>query len=377
MEGPLSERVDRLPDRPGVYLFVSAGGTVLYVGKASRLRSRVRQYLTGHDGRPMVPHLVRAAVDVRVTLVDTEKEALLLENTLIKKHRPRYNTRLVDDANFLHLWIDPDSEWPDFHLVRRLDPGRGRVFGPYPSASRARSTLDLLNRRFPLRTCSDQELRSRKRPCLLHQMNRCLAPCVGLCSTEEYGEVVQQSLMFLEGRNSELLDSLREQMLTFSEQERFEDAARVRDLVFAVEKSIEHQQVVDEKRIDRDTWGLFRELDRGMVSVTPVRKGFMQEALVLPLQGAVGEDGEVLSSLLNQWYDQHPCPSEVLVPAVLADQQALEEVLTERRGRRVHLHCPQRGHKSRLVTLASKNARSAFQREHTRTERSLRAVEEL
>ena len=169
---PFAERVAQLPTTPGVYLFKAASGEVLYVGKASNLRARVRQYLAGTDGRFMVPFLVAASADVDVVLVDSEKEALILENTLIKRHRPPYNVKLRDDKNFLHLRLDTRRPWPRYEVVRTIKSDKARYFGPYSSAAKARRTLEFLQRVFPLRTCSDAVLRSRRRPCLLHQMDR-------------------------------------------------------------------------------------------------------------------------------------------------------------------------------------------------------------
>ena len=259
----LAEQAARLPKTPGVYLFKNAKGEVLYVGKARNLQSRVRQYLSGHDERPQVRPLVLAAKTVDVVLVNTEKEALILESTLIRKHQPRYNVRLLEGASFLHLRIDTNAEWPTWTLTRRIGqdgskPGV-RYIGPVPSAQQARSTLSFLNRRFPLRTCTDDELKRRKRPCLLHQMKRCIAPCVNLCTKEQYDAVVSESLLFLEGRSDELRKRLEERMAALAAEERYEEAAAIRDQIRAIAGTVERQQMVDAKGSDRDVWGLFRE----------------------------------------------------------------------------------------------------------------------
>lgn len=377
----LHARAESLPQEPGVYLFKDARGRVLYVGKAKNLRARVKQYVLGHDERVMVPFLVRAAHDVEITVVRTEKEALLLENSLIKKHRPRYNTQLVDDTNFLHLRLDPSEPWPRYRLTRGVNDGRARYFGPYTSAQRARATLEFLGRRFPLRTCSDEELARRKRPCLLYEMHRCLAPCVNLCTREQYEGVIQQSVLFLEGKNQELLDRLRREMFSAAEAEHFEEAARLRDLVRAIEATVERQQVVDTKQIDRDVWGLYREGERGAVALLPVREGALQEAITLPFQGVLEEDGDLLSSVLNHWYQEStPLPPEVLVPVEIPDAAALVEVLTERRGLprgALQLRTPQRGDKKSLVELALSNAKYAFSQRQAETDRAALALAEL
>ncbi len=367
MDNKLQERIDRLPRAPGVYLFRSADGTVLYVGKALSLRARVRQYFAGHDSRIMVPRLVREIADVEVVLTSTEKEALILENTLIKKHQPRYNAQLRDDKNFLHLRLDPRAPWPRLTLRRRIRTDGARWFGPYHSAARARRTLDAVQRHFPLRRCSDRALASRSRPCLLFQMKRCLAPCVDEVEQEAYALVVEEAALFLSGRSRELLDRLEARMMAHADKERFEDAARLRDTIRAIQATMERQRVVDRRLADRDVWGLFREGERTVATILPVRGGFLQDPVSRWVGGEQLDDPELLSTLLNQHYDpgegENPrerIPPELLVPADPADHAALEELLSERRGARVRLHRPQRGDKRALVELAIRNARERF-----------------
>ncbi len=374
----LSETIAGFPRDPGVYLFKDATGRVLYVGKAKDLRARVRQYISGTDERFMVPFLVGATVDIEVVRTVSEKEAIILENTLIKKHRPRYNTKLVDDANFLHLRIDPRQEWPDFQLVRKVTDTKARHFGPFASASRARATLEFMNRNFPLRSCSDSELASRRRPCLLYQMKRCLAPCVGLVTRETYDEVIEEAIMFLEGRNKELIVRLQNRMKEKATSLEFEEAARLRDLVASIEATIQRQHVVDDALGDRDVWALHRENDRGMVALVPIRRGMMQEAIPLTLKSVSGEDGELMSSLLNTWYQEGAeIPPEIFVSVEPPDAEPLSEVLCERAGHAVKIAMPQRGSKRRLVELAIQNAGALFAQERARADRTTRGLEEL
>lgn len=384
-DGALPERVAQLPTQPGVYLFKDARGRVLYVGKAKNLRARVRQYVSGQDERLMVPFLVEQVADVDVVLVHSDKDAILLENTLIKKHRPRFNVKLVDDSSFLHLRIDRRERWPRFRLVRRIQDTKARHFGPFASASRARATLEFVGRRFPLRTCSDRELRSRSRPCLLHQMHRCVAPCVDLCTPEEYDRIVDEALLFLEGRNDELVTRLRARMEAEAEALRFEEAARLRDLIRAIEASIERQHVVDARLANRDVWGLFRSAHRGVLAVVPIRGGKMQEAATVPLEGIGSADPELLSTLLNTWYGEGvQIPGEILLPLSPVDADALQEVLAERRAAAeerqsaaVKLVVPKRGDKRKVVELANRNAESAFRRRAAREEQQLDALKAL
>jgi len=373
----LESRAAELPLTAGVYLFKDRRGKVIYVGKAVNLRARVRQYLAGADERMMVPFLVKHATDVEVVVTDTEKEALLLENTLIKKHRPRFNAKLRDDSNFLHLRIDPKSEWPRYDLVRRIRDDGARTFGPYHSASKARTTLAFLQRAFPLRTCTDAVLHSRKRPCLLHQMGRCAAPCVGLVDAEAYQEIVEGSMAFLEGKPQPALRSLHGRMIAAADKLEFEKAARLRDLAFSIEASVERQKVVDVDLGDRDVWGLYREGRRGAFAVIPVREGVMTEPKAALVEHG-DEDPELLSTLLNTTYSgDAPIPPQILVPILPAGHDALEEVLSERRGARVRVRSPQRGDKVRLVELAAENARIRYLRETDEDERHARAMQEL
>ena len=377
----LDAQAEILPTTAGVYLFRAASGEVLYVGKAINLRARVRQYLQGHDARVMVRYLVAASDRIDTLPVSNEKEALILENSLIKQHQPRYNIRLRDDKNFLHLRIDPKAFWPRYTLVRKPKDDGARYFGPYHSATHARRTLSFVQKSFPLRTCADVVLRARKRPCLLHQMRRCVAPCVALCTPAEYGAVIDESVMFLQGRNRDLLRRLERRMADAAEGEQFEEAARVRDLLRSVEAALQSQSVADVKLGDRDVWALFREGDRGAIACLPVRGGLAREPRVFPFQGEVGEDEALLSAALNRWYEEGPdVPPEVVLPVVLPDGAALAELLTERRGAKVELHVPKRGDKTRLLTIARAAAETRFagaQTEEQRRERALETIAEI
>ena len=374
----LDKQAAELPQRPGVYLFKDAQGEVLYVGKAVDLRARVRQYLSGHDERFMVRFLVAAAQDIDVVLVDTEKEALILENTLIKQHRPPYNVKLRDDKNFLHIKVDRRRQWPRFELVRRIEDDGTPTFGPYSSAQKARRTLEFLQRSFPLRTCSDSVLNSRTRPCLLHQMGRCVGPCVeGLTTPQAYDELVDEAILLLQGKRGEVVERLRTRMFAAAEREAFEEAARLRDLAAEIELTLQRQKVVDPRLADRDVWGIFQEGDLGAVAVLPMRGGMLMEPWFLDLRGESGQLPELLSSWINAAYSSGFVPPELLLPSEPSGTQALEEVLGERRGGRVRIKTPQRGDKRRLLELAQANARDRFRRKTDAAERKQRTLDEL
>lgn len=357
----LTQKIDDLPIQPGVYLFKNSRGKVLYVGKATSLRARVRQYFAGHDSRQMVPFLVSAIADLEVIVTNTPKEALLLENTLIKKHRPRFNVKLRDDSNYLHLRLDLNQSWPRYRVVRNVGRDRARYFGPYTSAAKARQTLAFLQRIFPLRTCTDSVLRSRSRPCLLHQMGRCAAPCVDLVDETTYGTIARDSMALLDGRTHEVIRSLRERMTRHAAAEEFELAAQVRDLLQSIEATVERQEVIDPKRVDRDVWGVHRDGWAAAIACVPMREGVMSEPRFQHAEAVMEDDAELLSSVINSYYaDGIPIPGELLVSVLPSDADALAGVLSERKGRKVSIHRPERGRKVSLVDMAVENARVRF-----------------
>jgi len=217
---------------------------IIYVGKARHLRNRIRNYFSGTDSRPMVPFLVSRVHDVDFIITKTEKEALLLENSLIKEHHPRYNVNLRDDKTYINIRIAPTETFPRFQLVRRPKQDGALYFGPYPASASAKETLRFLQWIFPLRTCSDQELNTRKRPCLEYEIKRCLAPCVGLINASSYGQLVMDAVAFLGGREKKLMSELRKRMKAASDESNFEEAATLRDRIAAIEETLEKQRVV-------------------------------------------------------------------------------------------------------------------------------------
>jgi len=374
----LEAQAEQLPQRPGVYLFQGAKGETLYVGKARRLRERVQQYLAGHDTRTMVPVLVSLTRRIDIAVTDTEKEALLLENTLIKLHKPRYNVLLKDDSSYLYLSIRPQSAWPRFTIARKRKNKKAVYFGPYTSASKARKSLSFLQRVYPLRTCTDQVLRNRKRPCLLHQMGRCVAPCTEEISKTHYNNLIKEAMALLEGKRESVVGQLTDKMLAHSEAMEFEQAANVRDVIESLRATIERQKVVAKRSIDQDIWGIHLVDGLGAISVVPYREGIMQQPINGVFQYVEDAPDETLSSLMNQYYQhQTLIPPRVLVPLDLTDQDALQEVLSERRGTRCVLTRPQRGMPARLMKLAKTNAQVHFQSQRNNDLQMEEALSEL
>jgi excinuclease ABC subunit C len=359
----LEEKLERLPADPGVYLMKDAAGEVIYVGKAVSLRSRVRSYFgRSSDTRAFIPFLDSILDDIDTVVVSNEKEALLLENELIKRYQPRFNVLLKDDKNFICLRLDPAGEWPRLEVVRRFKRDGAMYFGPYASASSIRETLRIINRYIQLRTCSDHVLRNRKRPCLLHQIGRCPAPCVYDVSREEYAQSVREVALFLEGRGGELLDMLRFRMKAAAQGLRFEQAARLRDQLFAIERSLERQKIATTEMVDQDVFSYHREADRLVIYVLYVRQGRLNGGQAFPFTRQEFPDEELLASFVNLYYHQdNVLPDEVLLPLRLeGGVEPLQELLTERRGRRVRVLVPQRGEKLRLVEMSAANARQAL-----------------
>jgi excinuclease ABC subunit C len=359
----LEEKLERLSTAPGVYLMKDAAGEVIYVGKAVNLRSRVRSYFgRSSDTRAFIPFLESVLADVDTVVVSNEKEALLLENELIKRHQPRFNVLLKDDKNFICLRLDPSGEWPRLEVVRRFKRDGASYFGPYASASSIRETLRIINRYFQLRTCSDHVLHHRRRPCLLHQIGRCPAPCVYDVSPTDYAQSVREVALFLEGKGGELVVALRGRMKAAAQALRFEQAARLRDQLFAIERSLERQKIATTETIDQDVFGYHREADRLVIYVLYVRQGRLNGGQAFPFTGQEFPDEELLGSFVNLYYgEDNVLPDEVLLP--LRPEGGLEplaELLTEKRGRRVRVLVPQRGEKLRLVEMSVANARQAL-----------------
>jgi excinuclease ABC subunit C len=374
----LRKTLDELPQAPGCYLMKDRAGEVVYVGKAASLRSRVRQYFDAGrgDDRIFVPLLEDLLGDVEVIVTRSEKEAVLLENELVKRHRPRFNVRLRDDKDFIVLRLDERHPYPRLE-VRRAREKRvagARYFGPYSSASSIRETLRIVNRHFQLRTCTDHVLDHRKRPCILYQIHRCPAPCVYDVPPEEYRRSVEDAVEFLEGRESELVERLQARMAEAAAAFRYEDAARLRDQLQAVERSLEKQRVLMADRADRDVFGLHREGPDLVVQVLSMRGGRLQDARSHPFREQEFPDEEILSSFLSLYYEQNPAPDEVLCPVEPVQAEALADVLSERRGRRVRILTPRRGAKADLLEVAARNAEQGFRTWHERDERREKAL---
>lgn len=345
------------PRAPGVYLMSDARGKILYVGKANSLRARLHNYSApGGDGRPQVPHLLPRVADVRCIVTATEKDALLLENTLIKKHRPQFNVFLRDDKEYLLLRIDRNEPFPRPELVRRVSRDGASYFGPYSSAKGIRETMRLLYRMFYLCSCSPKKFAKRRRACLNHQLGRCGGACVGRISREEYLPYVDNAIRFLKGEYKELAKGWKDEMARLAGEMRFEEAAKLRDRIGTVERTLARQRVVRSVPGDVDAIGWFLEGTEAAVAVLHVRAGRLSDAHNFHFR-AEEEPPEALSSFLVQHYTEEAFfPGEILLPVDLPDSSPHELLLSERAGRTVRIRTPRVGERRRLVSLASKNA---------------------
>ncbi|NQT88542.1 excinuclease ABC subunit UvrC [bacterium] len=375
----LTAKLDALPDACGVYLFKDRRKKVIYVGKAINVRSRVRSYFqAAGDERVFVEHMVPKIADLDWVLVANEKEALILENNLVQQFKPRYNINLKDDKTFLSIRLDRRKPYPRLEVVRRTTEDGALYFGPYSSAAAVRETLRIVNAVFPIRKCSDRVFEGRSRPCLYFQMGRCLGCCSGKVSATAYDEMLDEAVLFLRGRNRELADRLRQKMKDAAAAREYEQAARCRDQLAAVQRTMEKQDITSARRVDRDVFAFFKEGDSMRVQALLVRAGRLANvpAFGFDTKGLSG-DGAFASFLERFYAATRFIPPEVLVPVALPSRATLEEWLGERRGSRVRILTPQRGEKARLVAMAARNAESGFRAEHATKQDRRRTLETL
>ena len=359
----IETKLSELPASPGVYLMKSAAGEVIYVGKAASLRSRVRSYFHSQETMPARTRLLVAEIaDFDVIWTDTEAEAFLVEDGLIKRHQPRFNVRLRDDKRYPYLKIT-DEAYPRVLVVRRRFPDGARYFGPYTSVKSMRSTLKLAQKLFPIRTCAlDLPLTTPRRPCLNYHIGRCVGPCAELVNREEYGRAVDGAAMLFEGRITGLVRKITAEMRDAAENQEYERAASLRDRVGALTRSLERQSVSLSDLVDRDVIGLAVEGDRASAQVFLVRGGRVSGRETFHLRApADPSEGEVLAAFLGQYYTKATSiPKEVLLPFDIEEPDRLAAWLSALRGNRVTIRRPQRGEKRQLVELAAQNARFAL-----------------
>jgi len=348
-----------VPTRPGVYLFKDSSSKFLYVGKAANLRNRLRSYFaTPYGMMPKTRRLMQQAVDFEFVVTDSESEALILENTLIKRHRPQFNTRLRDDKTYPYIKIDPTEEFPQVYFTRRVLNDGARYFGPFASTGSIRKTLNLVKKLFPYRSCTKPITGTDARPCLEYYIHRCVAPCVGYADKDSYKEVIQQVLMFLEGKTGDVVRQLNRRMTDSADNLEFEQAARIRDQIQAIERVNEEQKMVSLRSQDMDIVAMAQERNEAWVEAFFIRKGMLVGRDHFIMDGVQDEEeGKVISTFIQQFYDRASyVPPLVLIQHEADETPLLTEWLSARRGGPVSLQIPVRGEKRKLMALVGENA---------------------
>jgi excinuclease ABC subunit C len=378
----LANTLKSLPTGPGVYLFRDDRDRVLYVGKAKSLRPRVRSYFqAAAEARATLRQLPEKVVDVEVIVTDTEVEALHLEQNLVKRHRPPFNVRLRDDKSFPYIAVTVEDDFPRVMFTRERHRRGVLYFGPYANAKKVRQTLDVLNRAFQFRPCEGPKPgRHSGIPCLDYHIERCHAPCVDYISKENYAEIIDGVVQFLSGDTQPIMRRLEQRMHAAAAEERFEEAARLRNRLFSV-RHLAERQAADKRAVGTiDVIGLALDGDRGVVQIFPLREGKMIDRYSFHLENVGGQDvTTVVEEFSLEYYGSSPSiPPQIVVPSDVGDVAALEEFLSARRGARVEVRAPMRGEKRRLQQLASENARVALESAAAEAaQKRLRRVEAL
>jgi excinuclease ABC subunit C len=379
--GISDDKIKPVPASPGVYLLKDKKGRSLYIGKAKNLRNRVLSYF--HEGgdpqRPQIAYLMKEVEDLDYFVTRNEREALILENSLIKQKKPRYNIRLRDDKNYLSLRLNPKERFPRLTLTRRVLKDGALYYGPFASSDALRKTKRLIHKVFPLRDCTDEKFRRHSaRPCLNYYMGMCLGPCAGKVGEEGYREVVGQVKMFLRGEKSRIIDLLMNNMEKAAEEMRYEDAAHYRDQVRLIEKNLGDQMLITPDTKDRDIVGFHREGKDIEFSVLFSRGGSLVDKAGYSFKYAAGTDEELLGEFLSQFYGgSRFIPNEIVIPLKIEGMEALSEWLSERRGRKAVLNVAERGTKAAQTELANRNALESFQRKHARELSELDLLERI
>jgi excinuclease ABC subunit C len=365
----LKEQIARLPEQPGVYLWGNAAGDTIYVGKARSLRDRVRSYLGAYGLSPRHDALLEEIARLEVIVTDSVMEALALENNLIKQRSPKYNILLRDDKNYPYLQLTTSEPFPRVLVARSVEKTGDYYAGPFLPAKLARRTMALSHRLFGIRSCNETITGMRPRPCLEYDIKRCIAPCVReICSAEQYGVAVANTRLLLEGRNDELIDTLRNRMVDAAEAQRYEEAAQLRDAMRTVQTLRDRQQKVATAQLgERDVFGLKVGPSGSALQIFAMRGGRVVERVELVSDSGAGAgqlgtspEAEVLQAALAQFYDSRTPPAEINLPTDIEDAEAMEEWLSSRAGRRVKILVPQRGDKRALVELATRNAELSY-----------------
>ncbi len=360
----IEEQLNRLPEGPGVYLLRDAAGTILYVGKAANLRHRVRSYFgAAQKLSPKLLKMVSRVADIDFYVTSSEQEALILELNLIKRYHPRYNVRLKDDKTFPYLKINLKEEWPRVHITRRLEPDGSRYFGPFASAKSVRQTLKVLKGIFPFRYCTRTITGTDSRACLEYHMGRCVGPCIGVVSREEYADVIKEVIMFLEGKQDRVVRNLKDKMDRAAEALEFEKATLYRDQIQAIDRVVEGQRIAAAVSGEQDVIAFSQDGDQAYVQVFFIRNDKLTGRESFLMQGTQQEEPrQVMTGFIKQFYSSSPnIPPRLLLQYPVEDMAVLKEWLQSRRGGRVDIQVPRRGRRKHLVDIVAENARQGLE----------------
>lgn len=361
MREKILELSESFPSTTGVYIMKGADGTPVYIGKAKNLRARVMSYFQRGSDRGQIPYLVREVDSIDYVVTEGESEALFIENSLIKRHKPKYNIRLKDDKTFSSLRLSVGERFPRLSRTRRIRDDGALYFGPFASGKFLKNTVNLVHRLFPLRDCTQSKFeRHSTRPCLNYFMKLCSGPCAGKISEEDYGELVSQAASFLRGERKKLVRMIRDMMERASEEGRYENAAYYRDQLVSLKENAEIEKVTSSKFEDMDIVGFYRDSEHYEFTVLLSRGGSVVDKLDFSVKSPHGDEAECVRELLGRFYfSDHYVPKRVLLPLSIRDREGYSEWLTGKRGKRVYVETPRRGPKSELVRFAMKNARES------------------
>lgn len=389
MKFDFEEELKKLPTKPGVYIMRDARDTVLYVGKAINLRNRVRSYFRGNIGRgPMIDKMVTLVARFEYIVTDSELEALVLENNLIKEHNPKYNTLLKDDKTYPYIKVTLGEDFPRILFSREMKKDKSKYFGPYTSATAVKDTIELLNKLYQLRTCNKSLPKEigNDRPCLNYHIKQCLAPCQGYVNKEEYRQQIAGAMEFLNGNYGPIQKDLENRMLAASENMEFEEAAKYRDLLNSVKQVSQKQKITDSVGEDKDVIALYQDESEAVVQVFFIRDGKLIGREHYYMMHVAGQQKpQILEDFIKQFYAGTPfIPRELMLQFEIEDAKLIENWLTERRGSRVYIRVPKIGTKEKLVELAAQNAKlilsqdkEKLKREEGRTIGAVKEIAEL
>ncbi len=351
----VQKKISDLPEESGVYLMMNVQGKIIYIGKAKNLKNRVRTYFNGiGDGRRFIRHLAEILHDIHFLITPTEKDALLLESSLIKKHQPQYNISLKEDRSYCCLRANLEHDYPHYVLVPKYKKGESLYLGPFDSRYGLKTTLYLMQKFFPLRTCTDSEFKSRTRPCMDYEIGKCCAPCVGYVSKEDYQTIFQKSLAFLQGQSESVLTPLTERMNQYAEKLEFEEAAKIRDQINAVTRTLEKRTLYPIDSVEQDILGICTSEELLVFKILNLRQGNIVHSDSVVFKGFLPDP---LSSFIRQYYSSGKyIPDKIVIPEGFEDQEAVQELLTEWKKAKVLLVVPKKGPLKKLVEMANRNA---------------------